>query len=253
MLTFHPLRQIILSILTPLLVVQAQINTEKMRESAWREGWNAKVGMNLALRQGNVEKSAYNLDGILGWKHKSHLIFAKVAAEFEEASNSRVTNAGFLHIRYNLQLKTRITPEIFTQYQFDDNLRLKSRILIGAGLRMGGNISPKLFMAWGSGYVWEQEFYQQNQILTTPRWTNYQVVRWTPEPPFEIANTFYIQPAFTDFGFFRIIDEGSFRVKLSKRIILRITLNYRYDSQPIMQFNLKKSDINLSNGLEIRL
>ncbi|MCF7797821.1 MAG: DUF481 domain-containing protein [Lentisphaeria bacterium] len=226
-----------------------QINTEKLRQSEWDEGWNVRLGLDLSFRRGNVEKSDYLLDGVLGWRKGNHLVFGKILGEFEDAAGSQIYNAAFAHMRYNLHLKTPITPEIFTQYQFDKSLKLNTRILIGSGIRLEGNVAKNLYMAFGTGYMWEQENYEQDISLTTPRWTNYLVVNWDPEFPVSISNTLYAQPAFDEFGFIRILDEGVLRVDLSRHIVLRMTLNYRYDSDPL--FQLRKYDISLTNGLEV--
>lgn len=228
----------------------AQVNTEKLRQSAWQAGWSSSVGFQLAFRKGNVEKNDYQLDGTLGWKQGNHLVFGKIMGEFEDIGGNQISNAAFVHLRYNLQLETLITPEIFTQYQFDKSLKLNSRFLIGSGIRVEGQISPKIFMAFGSGYMWEQEFYEQGLSLTTPRWTNYLVTRWRPRSNWGFSNTIYYQPAFDDFGFFRVLDEGGLRVDLSDHIVLRVDFNYRYDSDPLY-VELKKYDVRLTNGLEL--
>lgn len=239
---------LLISLSAPLL--HGQINTEKLRQSAWEEGWNVRLGVDLSFRRGNVEKSDYLLDGVLGWRKGNHLVFGKILGEFEDASGSQIYNAAFAHLRYNLQLKTPITPEIFSQYQFDKSLKLNTRFLIGSGIRLEGNVADNLYLAFGTGYMWEQEFYEQDTSLTTPRWTNYLVVNWRPRPLFSISNTLYFQPAFDDFGFVRILDEGSLRVDLTRHVVLRMTVNYRYDSDPL--FQLRKYDISLTNGLEVR-
>ncbi|MCF7801897.1 MAG: DUF481 domain-containing protein [Candidatus Marinimicrobia bacterium] len=239
---------LIICLSAPLL--HGQINTEKLRQSAWEEGWNVRVGLDLSFRRGNVEKTDYLLDGVLGWRRGDHLVFGKILGEFEDASGSQIYNAAFVHLRYNLHLKTPITPEIFTQYQFDKSLKLNTRFLIGSGIRLEGNVTKNLYMAFGTGYMWEQENYEQDISLTTPRWTNYMVVNWHPKPPVSISNTLYAQPAFDEFSFIRILNEGSLRVELTRHIVLRMTLNYRYDSDPM--FQLRKYDISLTNGLEVR-
>ena len=230
----------------------AQVNTEKLRQSSdWQEGWSGTVGFNLSFRRGNVEKSDYLLDGSFGWKHGHHLVFGKIMGEFEDIAGDQISNAAFVHLRYNLQIETLITPEIFTQYQFDQSLNLNSRFLIGSGIRLEGKITPKLFAALGSGTMWEQEYYEQNLSLTTARWTNYLVTNWRPKSNWGFSNTLYYQPAFDDFGFFRVLDEGCLQVDLSDHIVLRINLNYRYDSKPLYA-ELKQYDVSLTNGLELR-
>lgn len=246
--------KLILNLSIVLLIVStavAQVNTEKLRQSTWREGWNSAIGFELSFRKGNVEKNDYQLDGTMGWKHGNHLVFGKIMGEFEDIAGDQLYNAAFVHLRYNLQLQTPITPEIFTQYQFDKSLKLNSRFLIGSGIRFEVNVSKTLDLAFGSGYMWEQEYYEDAPSLTTPRWTNYQVVNWRPMDHWDFTNTVYYQPAFSDFSFYRTLDEGSLRIDMTKHIVMRINLNYRYDSKP-QSADLKKFDLSLTNGLEVR-
>ncbi len=65
-----------------------------------------------------------------------------------------------------------------------------------------------------------------------------------------IVNALYFQPDISNFGDFRIFNELSLTILITKYLQLNISSIWRHDSQPPL--NLKRNDVNIQTGIVVK-
>lgn len=230
----------------------AQLNAEKLRrDRELTAGFSGAVDGNFALRAGNVE--FLELGGSFRLEHNTFrpetstttppalhdTAFIVGALRFKDFAGTPIINNGFLHLRWTRLWLDRLGSELFTQFQFDEFLRIQKRALIGAGLRFVPFDSELFSFALGSGYMFEFEGLDLPDAATGDdqtflhRWTSYASLRFRfAGGLLSLSNTVYAQPALSDFGDFRILDEGDLMFEVTERFALGWSWYLRFDSEP---------------------
>ena len=85
--------------------------------------------------------------------------------------------------------------------------------------------------------------------VSTARWSNYVHVRLRISDTTYLINTAYVQPVIGDVADYRVLDEASLGVKITKHVLLRTAFVLSYDSEP--PDNVEGLDLALRNGLEV--
>jgi len=180
---------------------------------------------------------------------------------FTNLNESRFVNNGLHHLRYIRRHRPRARFEAFTQYQFNEFIRLDERIVAGVGGRFvlrrsrdssseaGADRRTEVFL--GVGYQLERE------VLDLPagparsehhRSTNYLTVRFNSrDERLRLVQTTYLQPRLDAPEDFRIRSETSFEIQLLRQLSLAINLNVTHDSDP--PTSVEATDVVLSNSL----
>ncbi len=73
------------------------------------------------------------------------------------SEGQQLVNKGFSHLRYRLAPNQKITPEFFTQYQWDGIRGMEKRYLVGSNLRYKLFESPDGMINCGTGLMYENE------------------------------------------------------------------------------------------------
>jgi len=151
------------------------------------------------------------------------------------ANKERFIDNGFGHLRMNLFVHDNIEFEIFSQAQFNNQIRLSFRGLLGSGFRFQIYESEKAKIFSGLSYMFEYD-----EIKFTPesisffrdhRLNSYFSVRFQPNPTFSFSNTTYYQPILNDFTEVRLSSQTSLKFLISKKLSYTSTFSITNDTR----------------------
>ncbi|MBK8011107.1 MAG: DUF481 domain-containing protein [Deltaproteobacteria bacterium] len=165
-------------------------------------------------------------------------------------------NNGFAHARWTHMWTRMLGTELFGQLQFDEFIRLRERLLAGAGFRGELLRSEFLNVVLGTGYMLEYEALDlppgvvDDGDVFAHRWTSYLSVKAGLEvPEVQFVNTVYVQPRITDFDDYRVLDEAELELAVLANLKFAVGLSLRYDSLP--PSDVESFDISIKNKLRL--
>lgn len=179
------------------------------------------------------------------WKHAAIL-----AGRFEilQTEQERLLNGGFVHNRYRLGYNKRVTPEVFTQYQWDNARGLEERFLVGAGPRLTIMHDSLGYVYFGTGLMFEHEQWNHSavdEVFGIPddvevmkrflKSTSYISFSRTIIKNVNVGAIFYFQTR-PDSHFDKPRIAGDLRVqfKISDILSFAVAYNISYDRQPVV-------------------
>jgi hypothetical protein len=210
--------------------------------------------LNAALEyKDNNEETMLKVDitGILQVKSKNfknNFLFL-VNYGLAQATDVTVSNMGAMHFRYSRKFDKRWRSESFIQHQYDQLLKLKSRTLIGSGIRYKLFTSEKLTINLGSLYMYEYEQTLENEAITLHRdhrLSSYCVFNIAlPRQLGEIISTTYWQPRLDSWHDFRLANQTNLNIHITKQLDFTTNWVITYDTNP--PIDVKKRTLSLNN------
>lgn len=192
------------------------------RGNAKVNNFDGNIGLGFSIKENS---SLWILGGINSLKSDEELI----------------QKSSFLHLRYNQELNSILTLNLFGQYQENEVLLIINRILYGINGKINLNKEGSSNLSIGSFYEYEK--YNNNEISELIR-LNIAGVTEHKIGDFEFIGFVYLQPSFKEFQDFRGIGELSIRLPIRHNLSLSADIIGRYDSSPIS--SLKKLDSGLT-------
>lgn len=233
----------------------AQIDIESAKFSKYKEGISGKGEVFYNLNDGNSKQYKFGSLFKIGYLINKFETFILLNYEKSRANDKLVTNKGYAHLRLMLNLNNYFTLELFSQKEFNDFTKLKSRSLFGSGIRydprsnINKNDSNNYNLSFGSGFMYENEIinYTIKSESNLIRSTNYVNFQWKPNLSSKIMTITYLQFDINNFNDFRILNNTSFVVSIAKFVNLFISLGYRFDNIP--PIDVLNYDFEMKNGL----
>lgn len=235
----------------------AQINIESAKLHKLIEGFSGKGEAFYNFSDGNTKQ--YKIGSLLkvDYLTKDYETFVMLNYEKSSANNELVSNSGYLHLRLMINLHTALTSEIFAQREFNDFTKLKSRSLIGTGLRLEplhnlfNHDSINYNFSIGSGLMFENELIIDSLKPETNliRSTNYINFQWKPAYHTKLMSITYFQFDINNFQDYRILNNTSLIMSLTKYIKVFISAVYRFDNQA--PNSVKNFDFEMKNGIAL--
>lgn len=238
--------------------VHAIVNTEELRAQEPVTGFSGNVAAAASGQTGNTDKSAIGIGSRLTWYDKPITNFIVFNYDYGKTDGVRDTNKGFLHARHVHGITERLAWEAFAQAQKDEFTRLTYRGLLGGGARIVAYQAPdnRLRLITGIGAFYSREKLSEEAGTTDAgidklvRGNFYFVVQYRLNDTVSLGSTTYYQPATSDFGDFRALEQAALRVVLTHTLDLKISLDIAYDSRPPQLVD--KTDVTYSTGIEYR-
>jgi hypothetical protein len=155
--------------------------------------------------------------------------------ELKKVNGSVIDNSGFVNFRIRYYLSKPFSLETFTQYQFDDDMKIDLRMLYGFGFRYKLYQNEKSFVIYSTNFMYENiRNYNMNYNKECVRLGMNITYVLELTKNIEISTTFYHQPniknVFNDFKFF---NENCIRIKLNSGISLICNYLMQYNTEPI--------------------
>ncbi|MCH8286102.1 DUF481 domain-containing protein [candidate division KSB1 bacterium] len=235
--------------------LKSQVNVEAMRGMTTNSGLKGEFDFNLRLIAGNVEIFDLGSGIRLEYQKGSNLGFIVSNVQYATKKSEQFINRGFTHIRYNYSARRNAVWELYSQYEFNEFIKLFSRILIGTGGRFTLREFERSTVILGTSYMLERENLDikpgndDKPLMWAHRWSNYVVVKFVSENRFSFLNTIYLQPKIDKFDDIRILNDMTIESDLTGRLKLTVSLHFRYDSFP--PSGVKKTDFELRNGFKV--
>jgi len=139
------------------------------------------------------------------------------------ANKDRFIDNGFSHLRFNYEINRRLEYEFFTQAQFNNQVRLQLRTLVGTGLRFQIYQAEKQKIYFGLSYMYEYNeieiVSEQVSLFHDHRMSIYLSASIKPfSENVKITNTTYYQPTLNNFSEVRLSSQTALTFMLSKRL-----------------------------------
>jgi hypothetical protein len=237
---------------------QSIVNTEKAMPTTDDKFHLSSNFMGSNIK-GNINISLLNIDVNCGVSVDSVNIIRALAGINMLSTNKNLTNnIGFLQLRYNRSIAKNIKTFTFTQVQYNNILLLKTRFLLGSGLRFEyGNDSSifKYAILLGGMYEYEsldtKQLYTYEEPITRYYRTATSLSMGLHLNKLNVLSTTYYQARFSDFTDVRILNDTELSVLINSHIAVIMVMEYRYDSKPPQ--NLQPVDYTNSLGIRINM
>jgi hypothetical protein len=245
----------ILVVLLPFLFatnVSAQIlNVERARGAADSVGWGGEVGFDVTIEKYNDRVTKAENESAIFYTSKNHNYILLSSLEFVDLDGSSVINSGYVHARSTFRSRKRLSPEIFLQYQYNNNLGLANRRLAGTGIRYRFLTTERLTGTFSTGFMVENEEWDpkegDNIENTFLKSTSNLALRGSVSENASLLLIGYYQARPDKFSEPRATIESQLGVKLNKHITLAVNFVMTHDANPII--DIPKITYELENAL----
>ena len=228
-------------------------NIERSRMQTDTTGWAGSAGAAVSLTRNTVQVFAGNIEAQLQYKSKRSLYLILGSYGLLKASDSRLIDNGFLHLRYNYKINKVLRWELFTQWQNNKVTYIRYRVLAGTGPRFKMLSSQKLSLYAASLVMYEQEkeIIAGGLLHKDYRSSSYFSFTYSPASSVELVSTTFFQPLLKDFKDYRILNQAVLRLKTGKRLAVKINWDYLFDSRPAA--GIPSENYTLSTGIDYDL
>ncbi|MEX0822934.1 MAG: hypothetical protein WD008_01020 [Balneolaceae bacterium] len=238
-------------LLIPSLLSAQVLNVEKVRSDSDSTGWTGEVAVDFSINKfneriiklGNEANAAYFSD------NHSYLLLSSL--ELVNVDGNSLISNGYVHFRTTFLRKKTFSPELFLQYQYNDNYGLQNRALAGAGIKYSFLSRPKLTGHFFTGLMSETEEWglENNQTVTNQfiKSTSNIVLRGELRSGVSLLVIGYYQARPDRFFQPRVTSENQLNLPISERLTFRVSFVTTFDVDPII--DVPKLTYELKNGL----
>ncbi len=212
--------------------VRAQlVNIEDQRRGFDTLGWYGQVDLGGNLTKNSTKVLSLNGNVRVDRKGKKQSLLALADYNLVRISGDNALNAGFLHFRYAYYLSDRWRWETFTQVQYNEQLRLGLRTLVGTGPRLKLLAVGQNRVYVGVLYMYEYDEVAEGSILYRDhRLSSYLSFSLYPLPNLTLSNTTYYQPVIPDFRQPRLSSITSLSLQLTDRLAFNTKYSITQDA-----------------------
>lgn len=241
--------------LTLPLQTQAQLlNVESVRADIDSAGWHGEMEFDLSLNQYNEQVFEFANESNLSYFTERHAYMLLNSLKFVNLDGNSLISSGYVHLRSTLLRNEKLSPEIFVQYQYNNNLGLNNRALGGGGVKYRFYRTKNWQASISTGLMYEFEEWQfagqssiKNEYLKTT--SNIRLNgKVSNDAVFLLVGYYQARP--DQFFEARSILESKLKMDLSKRIAISISFVASYDAKPII--DIPNWTYELSNGLVVK-
>lgn len=253
------MRVFIPSLLIVFLLVSAPVhaqllNVESVRANADSAGWHGELEFDLSLNRYNEQVFEFTNESNLSYFTERHAYMLLNKLKFVNLDGTSLISSGYIHLRSTLLRNERLSPEIFVQYQYNNNLGLNNRALGGAGVKYRFHRTDNWQASISTGLMYEFEEWQladqppiKNEFLKTT--SNIRLNgKISGDATFLLVGYYQARP--DQFFEARSILESKLKMDLSKRIAISISFVASYDAKPII--DIPHWTYELSNGVVVK-
>ena len=237
------------------ITVHAQvINIEEKRikntndSVHWYGAWQA----NLNVSKEKQQIITFGTDVQLEYKNGKHLVLSLTNLELIKAGNNDLLNNKFQHLRYNYKWLPRVSSEVFGQVQSNPIQALRSRVLMGFGVRFKAFESKKhkARMYIGTSLMREKDEYKGFEYKVENRISIYISMTYEPNAQVSFHSTTYSQPLMIGLNNTRWFTQNTIDLKINKRLSFNVAYTFRFD--PSLPEGIIKQSYRLANGIKYK-
>ncbi len=234
--------------------IQAQLlNVERIRSDADTTGWHGDIGFDLSVNRLNDRVIRLRNNTNISYNSIHHTYLLLTSLELVNVDGSSLVSSGYFHLRSQFIRDRTLSPELFLQYQYNENLGLNNRSLAGTGLRYNFLKRERITGSLFSGLMFEHEEWGltgdesvvKNLIKSTSSISMTGYI--TPQTRLLIIGYYQARP--DRFFETRATFESQLNVRISRFVSLAISYTMTYDTDPII--DIPELTYELKNGLLI--
>lgn len=229
------------------------LNVERVRVDEDTTGWHGNLGFDFSLSRYIDHVIKISNSANASYNSRQHTYMFITSLEFVNLDGSALISSGYYHLRGTFLRNSTVSPELFTQYQYNNNLGLRNRALGGGGVRIevinrenfSGNISTGLMYEYEDWGVSSEEAVQKELLKSTSN------IAFTGNlsQNTTLNLTGYYQARPDRFFKPRAILESRLNVRMSRFISLSVSFTMQHDAEPII--DIPRLTYELKNGLLI--
>lgn len=237
--------------------LQAQVlNVESFRTQAdidTTSAWSGETVFDVSLSKFNERVFKLGNETNAAYFTGRHRYLFLTSVELINVDGASIISNGYFHLRGTFNEQRRLSPEIFSQFQYNENLGLKERLLAGAALRYRFLDRPGIRGNVVSGAMFEHEKWglseEQNVENKFIKSTSNIAIRGQLSPTTQLLVIGYYQARPNQFFKPRITSENQLNMLISKHLTFRVRFTLTYDVDPII--DTPNLTYTLRNGLII--
>lgn len=236
---------------------QTILNTERFQIGEV-DGGHLSATVGASLKRGNADVLDLSTSGMAGVLAGSHWLRIIFGGRYLENQGGSILDDQFAQLRYSYVFLPELRTFHFVQIQRNETLLLRSRSLVGSGVRWTVSETDRLTFAAGTGLMGEWEELSADRVgpdddteSSVVRMTNLAVLSWTTESGARLLNILYLQPDVSDFGDTRILNDLGLTAPLTDVLGLTVSLEWRHDTRP--PSTLEADDLTLRASLSIAI
>lgn len=235
--------------------VQAQLlNVESVRANADSAGWHGELEFDLSINQYNDRVIEFTNESNISYLSKEHAYLMLNNLKLVNLDGASLISSGYSHLRTTFFRNNRFSPELFVQYQYNNNLGLENRALGGIGFKYIFHKTDSWISSFSSGIMAEYEEWKPSgqQVITNKliKSTSNISLRGKLNERATFLLVGYYQARPDKYLKARSILESKFQMEVTKSIALSISFIASYDTNPVI--DIPQWTYELSNGLVIK-
>lgn len=250
------------SVLIPILVLatisplRAQVlNVEQVRADSDTTGWIGELGFDLSLNKFNDRVLKTGGEANASYFSRLHQYIFLSQLDVVTVDGNALVSDGYAHLRATFLRANTFSPELFTQYQYNNNLDLQNRALAGAGVRYNFLERENLSGSFSTGMMIEYEEWSVSDTETVDntylKSTSNLVIRGQLNPQASLTLIGYYQARPGRFFEPRATSENRLTLRISERLSFRVAFTMTYDTDPVI--DVPNLTYELKNGLVFTL
>lgn len=215
--------------------------------------WAGETAFDVTLSKFNEQVFKLGNETNASYFTGRHRYLFLTSVELVNVDGSSVISNGYFHLRGTFNETNTFSPELFSQFQYNDNLGLKQRFLAGGSIRYRFLQTPAIRGSFVTGAMFEYEQWGlsdqsevENNLLKS---TSNIAIRGQLTETTQLLVIGYYQARPDQFFKPRITSENQLNMKISNHLTYRVKFTLTYDTQPII--DTPKLIYTLRNGLII--
>lgn len=170
---------------------------------------------------------------------------------FVQANQTNLDYNTYQHFRYKRSISEWLNGEAFAQSQFNEQMGIKFRGLLGAGPRMRVIYADSMKVFISPMWMYEYEETTREEAKKVKNRLNlYISFLYFKEKNFNFDVVIYYQPDLINFSDFRLLSEVRADLYLTRKLLFRLSLSQNYNSMPPP--NIPFNTLNMRNSLLYR-
>jgi len=222
--------------------IQAQVlNVESFRTQAdidTTAAWSGETVFDVTLSKFNERVFKLGNETNAAYFTGRHRYLFLTSVELINVDGASVISNGYFHLRGTFNDNRSFSPEIFSQYQYNENLGLKERFLAGSAVRYRFLNRPAIRGSVVTGAMFEHEKWGlsdqesvENQFIKS---TSSIAIRGQLSPTTQLLVIGYYQARPDQFFKPRITSENQLNMTISRHLTFRVRFTLTYDVEPII-------------------
>lgn len=230
--------------------VQAFLNIESLRQSSdMSERLSGSTQLGISDSNGNVNKTILKFSSLNMINRGKNNFIILGSYNYGRSSGNEDVNDGHLHFRLTRALSEGIFVEFFQQDEFNRFQDLKSRILLGSGLRqkLFKKLKHSLFL--GGGVFYEKEDIHSSPNQNNPRGNFYLSYVCAEPKKYRASVVAYFQPNIERFYDQRVKLNLGLETYFGKYFVQQWSYTLARDSKPPAGVQKTESKISAQIGI----